>query len=397
MQNLSLAEHETDSPHTRRIDRLRFQARTIASTILEPNAEIVDREGCWPEQGMAALGEAGLLGIHIPERLGGLDEGLLALAIVTEELGKACSSTAMCFGMHAIASKVIAAKATTFHEEHFLRPIAQGRHITSLALSETATGSHFFLPRAQIRADGDQYRVSGDKSFVTSGGHADSYVVSVVPPGSEQDPGAFTCVAIEADAKGLQWAEGWTGFGMRGNSSRPLHLDDVAVPRANLLGSEGDQIWYVFEVVAPYFIIAMAGVYLGVAQAAYDIAVDHLKSRRHDHSGETLSEQPVLADQVATMWIDLQSTRQLVYHAARLGDAGSPDASLALFASKVDVAGTATRVTQAALELSGGRGYAENSKITRLLRDAQAAHVMSPTSHLLKKWLGRSLLGLPPL
>jgi alkylation response protein AidB-like acyl-CoA dehydrogenase len=381
----------------RRLDRIRAQAHTIAENVLTPRAEQIDRDGAWPDVGMKALGEAGLLGLHIPERLGGLDEGLLALAVVAEELGKACSSTAMCFSMHAVASKVLAAKATTYHEERFLRPIAEGRHITTLALSEAATGSHFFLPRAQIRADGDHYRVSGDKSFVTSGGYADSYVVSVVPPGSEQDPGSFTCVAIEAETKGLRWAEAWDGFGMRGNSSRPLHLADVAVPLANLLGSEGDQIWYVFEIVAPYFIIAMAGVYLGVAQAAYDIAVEHLQTRRHSHSGKSLSDQPVLADQIASMWIDLQSTRQLVYHAARLGDAGSSDASLALFASKVDVAGTATRVTQAALELSGGRGYADNSKITRLLRDAQAAHVMSPTSHLLKKWLGRSLLGLPPL
>ena len=346
---------------------------------------------------MKALGAAGLLGLHVPEAAGGLSEGLLTLAIVAEELGKACSSTAMCFGMHSVATKVIAAKATAHHKEHFLRPIAQGRHVTTLALSEAGTGSHFFLPRAQVRFEGGHYVVTGDKSFVTSGGHADSYVVSVVPPGSELDPGAFTCLAIEGGAPGLDWGDAWAGFGMRGNSSRPVQLNNVPVPRANLLGEEGDQIWYVFEVVAPYFIIAMAGVYLGIAQAAFDIAVSHLKSRRHSHSGETLSDHPVLSDQVAGMWIDLQSTRQLVHHAARQGDVGAQDASFAIFASKADVAATVTKVTQAALELSGGRGYAENSKMTRLIRDAQAAHVMSPTTHLLKKWLGRSLLGLPPL
>jgi isovaleryl-CoA dehydrogenase len=378
-------------------ERLRIKVAKIAAEVLAPQAERIDREGRWPAEGMKALGEAGLLGLHVPRSSGGLDEGLLTLAILSEEMGKACSSTAMCFSMHCVATKVIAAKATSYQEERFLRPIAQGRHITTLALSEAGTGAHFFLPRAQVRLDGERYVVSGDKSFVTSAGHADSYVTSVVPPGAELDPGSFTCLAIEGDAPGLDWSGQWAGFGMRGNSSRAVQLNNVPVSRGNLLGEEGDQIWYVFEIVAPYFIIAMAGVYLGIAQAAFDIAVSHIKGRRHSHSGEALSEQPVLADQIANMWIDLQSTRQLVHHAARQGDAGASDAALALFASKADVALTATKVTQAALELCGGRGYAENSKITRLLRDAQAANVMSPTTHLLKKWLGRSLLGLPPL
>ena len=378
-------------------ERLRELAAKVAVDELSPAADRIDREGTWPREGLRALGKCGLLGLHVPESLGGLNEGLLGLAVVTEELGKACSSTAMCFGMHSVATKGIAAKATPFQKEHFLKPISQGRHVTTLALSESATGAHFFLPRAQVRTDGDRYVVSGEKSFVTSGGYADSYVVSVVPPGSELDPGAFTCLAIERDAVGLEWTTGWDGLGMRGNSSRAVRLNEVQVPLVNLLGAEGDQIWYVFEVVAPYFIVAMAGVYLGIAQAAYDIAVTHLKSRRHSHSGETLSEQPVLADQIADMWIAIQRTRQLVHHAARMADDGDPEASLAIFACKADVAATATRVTQSALELSGGRGYADNSKIARLLRDAQASHVMSPTTHLLKKWLGRSLLGLPPL
>jgi isovaleryl-CoA dehydrogenase len=397
LPRLSLTEKDEAKPETVQSERLRTTAAKIALEVLEPQAERIDREGLWPKEGLNALGKAGLLGLHVPKSSGGLDEGLLTLAIVSEELGKACSSTAMCFSMHCVATKVIAAKATAYQREHFLRPIAEGRHITTLALSEAGTGAHFFLPRAQVRVEGDQYVVTGDKSFVTSGGHADSYVVSVVPPGSELDPGSFTCLAIDGRAPGLDWSNQWAGFGMRGNSSRPVQLNNVPVPRANLLGEEGDQIWYVFEVVAPYFIIAMAGVYLGIAQAAFDIAVAHLKGRRHSHSGETLSDQPVLADQVANMWIDLQSTRQLIHYAARQGDAGAPDAALALFASKADVAVMATKVTQAALELSGGRGYAENSKITRLIRDAQAANVMSPTTHLLKKWLGRSLLGLPPL
>jgi alkylation response protein AidB-like acyl-CoA dehydrogenase len=378
-------------------EHLRQLAAEIANSVLTADSERIDEKGEWPERGLRALADAGLMGLHIPQHLGGHGQGLLALAAITEELGRSCSSTAMCFGMHSVAAKVLTAKATAYHEEHFLRPIAEGRHISSLSLSEPGTGVHFFLPRAQARIEGEAIILDGQKSFVTSGGHADSYVMSAVAPGQELDPGAFSCFAVEADAPGLEWQEPWQGFGMRGNSSRGVRLNQVRIPRANLLGSEGDEIWYVFEVVAPYFIIAMAGVYLGIAQAALDAAVAHLKDRRHDDSTEALSHVPVLSHQVAEMWISVQRTRQLVHHAARLGDAGDATTALALFAAKADVAEMVTSVTQEAMILSGGRGYGQNSRVARLMRDAQASHVMAPTTQLLKTWLGRSVLDLPLL
>lgn len=376
---------------------LQAVAADVARQDLAPEADKVDRDGVWPKTGMAALAKAGLTGLHMPRRLGGSEEGLLALAVVTEELGAVCSSTAMCFGMHSVAAKVLAAKATPEQEERFLLPIARGQHITSLALSEAATGVHFFLPTSQFRPDGDSFIISGDKSFVTSGGYADSYVVSAVTPGGELDPGSFSCLAVEAGAAGLEWREPWHGYGMRGNSSRPVALNGIRVSKSNLLGAEGDQIWYVFEVVAPYFLIAMAGVYLGIARAALQLAIDHLRTRAHSHTGETLSEVPVLWHQIAEAWTEVEATRQLVRNAAREADAGATDAALGLFAAKARVAQTVTSVTETAMVLMGGRGYAENSRITRLHRDARAAHIMAPTTHLLQTWLGRSLLGLPLL
>lgn len=376
---------------------LRDLAAGLATKDLRPLALETDREAVWPAVGMKRLAESGLTALHLPRRLGGHEQGLLALAVVSEELAQGCSSTAMCFSMHSVAAKVLAAKATPDQEERFLIPIVRDGHISSLALSEPGTGSHFFLPRVNLTSGGDAYTLNGEKSFITSGGHADSYVISAVPPGEELDPGAFTCLALEGGTPGMEWREDWHGFGMRGNSSRGLVLNDVEVPRANLLGAEGDQIWYVFEVIAPYFLVAMAGVYLGIARAALEAAIDHLKTRRHSHTGESLSEVPVLWHDVAEAWTEVEATRQLIHHAARLADAGDPGAPLALFAAKAKVAKTATAVTEAAMILSGGRGYAENSLVGRLHRDARAAHVMAPTSHLLRTWLGRSLLDLPLL
>lgn len=377
--------------------QLREIAADVARRVLAPEAEAVDRGRHWPSKGMQALANSGLTGLHIPRRLGGHEKGLTALAVVTEELGRACSSTAMCFAMHSVATKVLVAKAMPDQERRLLRPIAEGRHITSLALSEPGTGAHFFIPRVRFWAEAHDYVIDGEKSFVTSAGHADSYVVSAVPPGEEFDPGSFTCLAVEAGTPGLEWGDPWRGFGMRGNSSRSMCLKQAHVPKANLLGSEGDQIWYVFEVIAPYFLVAIAGVYLGIAQAALDAAIAHLKGRQHVHTGETLSNVPVLWQEVAGAWTELEATRQLIRHAAREADGGAPSAPLALFAAKAKVADTAVAVTETAMMLTGGRGYADNGPIARLHRDARAAHIMAPTTHLLKTWLGRSLLDLPLL
>lgn len=376
-------------------DDLVARARVVASEVLAPRAEQTDAEAAWPQEQMAAVAAAGLLGLHVPQRLGGHGMGLAALARITEELAIGCSSTAMCYGMHCVASAVIAAKATPFQEHRYLAPIAQGRHLTTLALSEPGTGAHFYLPRATFRHTGRAFSVTGEKSFVTNGGQADSYVVSAVAAGAEHDPGTFTCLLADNNAPGLSWGPAWTGFGMRGNSSRVMSLVGATLPPGNLLGSQGDQSWFVFEVVAPYFLIAMAGTYLGVAEAALRLAIDHLRSRRHEHSGQSLGENPVLAAQLADLWTSVERSRRLVRHAAELWDAGDPAAPNSLYAAKIDVAETAVAVTNGAMILLGGRGYQQNGHLGRLLRDAQAAHVMSPTSHLLRAWLGRSLLGLP--
>lgn len=380
-----------------RTAELLARAQELAAGPLARNAEAVDAEARWPSESMAAIRDAGLFGLHVPEQLGGHGLGLSALARITEELAVGCSSSAMCYAMHCVASAVLAAKATPEQEERYLLPIAQGRHLTTLAVSEPGTGIHFYLPRMTFRPAEAGFVLNGEKSFITNGGHADSYVVSAVAEGEELDPGTFTCLLVDKDAPGLQWGPPWAGFGMRGNSSRGLSFVQTAIPKANLLGSEGDEIWYVFEVIAPYFLVAMTGVYVGIARGALELATGHLGARTHQHTGQRLSDNTVLVEQVADMWRKIERTRQLVHHAAELGDSGSPQAGPALFAAKIDVAETSTEVTNSAMALLGGRGYQQGGRMGRLMRDAQAAHIMSPTTHLLKIWLGRAALGQPIL
>lgn len=374
------------------------QVERIAHDVAAVHAAEVDQQARWPTESLRAVQAAGLGGLVVPERWGGLGFGLYAVAQVSEVLAQACGSTALYFGMHCVGAAVIAAKATPDQGERYLRPISEGKHLTTLALSEPGTGAHFYLPQTTLaRTAPEAYRVDGHKSFVTNGGYADSYVVSTVAADPGAPPGEFSCVVIPGDAPGLKWGPPWTGLGMRGNSSRSLSLSNVPVPRSDLLGHEGDEIWYVFSVVAPYFLAAVAGTYLGIAAAALEAARAHMTKRRYALQGMTLAQQPVLQHRVGVLWAAVERTRRLLYHAAILGDDGSEEALVPILSAKAEAGDTVVQVTNEALTLVGGLGYEENSRLVRALRDARAAHVMAPTTDILRTWAGRALLGQPIL
>lgn len=380
-----------------RLRVLRDKAEVVAREVAAPRAEEVDRTGTWPEHTMQALAAEGLMGLHVPRKLGGEGQGLVGLVAVTETLGMACSSSALCYGMHCVGTAVMAARATSYQRERYLGPIAAGEHVTSLGLAESGAGSHVYLSETTLQREDRHLVVDGVKQFITSGAHADSYVVSTMSSRHDEEPGEFSMLIVDIDTPGISWLDPWEGFGMRGNSSRGLRLEAARVPVENLLGEEGDQPWYVFDVIVPYFLVAMSATYLAIARAALDITIQHMRSRRFSHSGESLGEVPVLQHKLAEMWVSVQKTRRLVYEAARLGDAADADALPALLMSKADVAETAVAVTNEAMTICGGIAYRENAHLARLLRDARAAHVMSPTTDLLKQWAARFMLGLPIL
>jgi isovaleryl-CoA dehydrogenase len=386
----SVIPEEFGSPALRDI---RVKAESIAKTVAAPRATEVDVNCLWPKHTMRALAEAGLLGLHVPKRLGGLEQGLMGLIAVTEQLGQACSSSSMCFGMHSVGTAVIAAKATPHHENKYLSAIGRGEHITTLALSETGSGVHFYLPETELKKTDGAYRIIGTKQWVTNSKHADSYVVSCKNIETDAQHGEFTCVVVDSDSPGRQLEKAWTGFGMRGNDSGPVRFENVLVPPDGLLGNEGDQIWYVFEVIAPYFLTAMAGTYLGIAQAAFDIAISRIQGREYSPLQESLADAPVIQYKVAELWAKLEQARQMVYKAARLGDAGDPAALTYILSSKAIAGEAAVDICNEAMSLCGGSGYGENGDLPRLLRDARASHVMAPTTNLLKLWAGRSILG----
>lgn len=381
------------------IDTVVRVAADIATNVLAPEAEAVDREARWPAHSFAALADAKLMGLMVPRELGGLGGGFEMLARVTDALAQGCSSSAICFAMHCVGSMVIASKATAYQRDALLVPIAEGKHITTLALSEPGTGVHFYLPGVTFRRDDENkhFVVNGAKSFITNGKHADSLVISAVAEGHELDPGTFSCLAIDGKSDALEWGTPWDGFGMRGNSSLTAVLRDYVVPEERLLGAEGDESWYLFEIIAPLFLVAMAATYAGIARAAVDAAASHLQQRRYSHTGKTVGAEPVVTHRLGELFIKAESARQFVLHAAKSADANAEDAKAAILSSKAFVADAAVSVTNEAMTLIGGKGYEANHRSARLLRDARAGHVMAPTTDLLKVWLGRTLLNLPML
>lgn len=373
-------------------------ADEIGATIVARERPHADASGAYVSESMQALKREKLTGLVVPQECGGHGLGLYSLARISETLGVHYASVGLCYGMHCVGSAVIAAKATSWHKEKYLERIARGQHITTLAVSEPGTGAHFYFPQTSLMPMSDEtFLVNGGKTFVTNGGHADSYVVSTMAAAEDASPEQFSCIVVDAQAEGLQWGRDWDGLGMRGNSSRSLKLNNVTISADHILGAPGDQLWYVFNVVAPYFLTAMSGTYLGIAERALQEGKDILLKRVYAHNGTHLAQVSLLQHRLGVIWARVERTRQLIYNAALQYDAGESKAVPALLAAKAEVASCCVDTVNEVMTLAGGIGYADNGILGLLLRDARASHVMSPTTDLLYTWLGRSLLDQPIL
>jgi alkylation response protein AidB-like acyl-CoA dehydrogenase len=372
-------------------------AQDIGQSTIKPESISADKNAEWVSRSMKALQDARLTGLVVPQKFGGMGHGLHALVRVCETLGTYYSSAGLCYGMHCVGSAVIASKATEWQIENYLKPIAEGKHITTLALSETGTGSHFYVPETGLKSEGNNFLLNGEKTFVTNGKHADSYVVSMAAVDETASPGEFSCAIVDLKSKGVSWGEKWEGLGMRGNSSTNMHLVNVPITGDRILGEKGDQLWYVFNVIAPYFLCAMAGTYLGVAEAAFNEAKNAVSKRNYNYNGTKLSQVSLIQNKLGHAYEKLQMSKALIHNAAMAGDQGLPEAMSLIFCAKTAAANCAVDLVNEAMTLAGGIGYRSNGTLGMLLRDARAAHVMAPTTDILYTWIGRTLLEQPLL
>ncbi|WP_199434486.1 Rv1679 family acyl-CoA dehydrogenase [Qaidamihabitans albus] len=356
------------------------------------HAREVDAAARFPEEAVAALRDSGLLGLTLPAEAGGLGQGPHEFAEVVSALAAACGSTAMIYLMHVSAAMPLAAAPPPAVPE-LLSELASGKALASLALSEKGSRSHFWAPVSQARSTGAGLRVRADKSWVTSAGHADVYVVSTLTP----DTGTadtVDMVAVPAATAGVTVAGDWHGLGLRGNASAPMKLD-VELPADHRLGSAGTGFELMMQTVLPWFNLGNAAVSAGLSRAATDAAVAHASAARFEHLEESLSALPTIRAQLAKMSIEVAGVRAALRQTAdRLAEPGE-DTMLHVLGIKASANDAALRVTDAAMRVCGGAAFSEHLQIDRYFRDARAGHVMAPTADALYDFYGKAITGQP--
>lgn len=362
----------------------------VIQDVVAPAAAETDRSGTFPAAGVRALGNAGLLGLLSAKDVGGQGEGIRDAAEVVERLGAACGSTAMVVMMHYSAVPTIEALGPRDLRE----AIARGEHLATLALSETGSRSHFWSPMSTARRVNGSVQLDAGKSWITSAGHADSYVWSSRPLLQE---GAMTLWLVPSNAGGLSQPSGFDGLGLRGNGSSPVNAEAVSVSEASMLGEDGKGFDYAMSYVLPYFQVLSAAVSLGLMEAVVAETTSHLSAARYEHLGRTRGENPVTRLDLARMRLATDRERALLQDALAAIEGGRADAMLRVLEVKASAAETALEVTDLAMKLCGGSAFRKELGVERRFRDARAARVMAPTTDALLDFIGRSLLGQPLL
>ncbi len=358
--------------------------------VIVPSARQVDREGKFPREGLEALGAAGILGLTVPAAHGGGGRGLAEAADAVTQVGRACGSTAMILTMHYAATAVLAAAGP----RSVLREIAAGRHLSTLAFSEAGSRSHFWVPMSTASPDGDCVRLDASKSWVTSAGHADSYVWSSRPVAAE---GAMTLWLVPSGSPGLTIPASFDGMGLRGNASCPVTATSVRVPAGARLGADGAGLDVALATALPWFLILNAAASAGLMEAVIAATVEHLMQTKLVHLEQTLADQPGARTGLGKMRVAADLARTLLDDTVAALGAGREDAQLRLFEVKAAAAEASIAVTDLAMTLCGGSAFRTDLGIERRFRDALAARVMAPTTAALQDFIGRALCGLPPL
>jgi len=370
------------------------KAEALARDVLAKHAADVDKHARWPKESIDGLRAEGFLGLTVPASHGGAAQGPRVFANVVEKLAEGCASTAMIYLMHVVATQSMVQAPEFGKRDPVLNDIAAGKHLSTLAFSERGSRSHFWAPVSQATAFEGGYHITADKSFVTSAGHADSYVVSTRTAGAT-DPGATTLYYVPKGAKRMTVVTPWTGLGLRGNSSAPMKFDGVPVTAADRVSAEGDGFNAMVSVSLPWFQLGSAAVSVGIGRSAVNAVKDHLLAARLEHLGQTLADLPNLRAELARMHILTDAQAALVHKVAWKMEHPQPDTMLAVLESKASANEAALEVTDLAMRACGGAAFSGRLSVERNFRDARAGSVMAPTTDVLYDFVGKAVLGMP--
>ncbi|MFC7549796.1 acyl-CoA dehydrogenase family protein [Plantactinospora sp. GCM10030261] len=365
----------------------RFAARAAAH----------DRDGSFPAQDFVDLGEAGLLGLMVPAGLGGRGASFAGYAAVATELARGNGATALVFNMHASVTGALSAVTEELAEslgipdealaarDRLLADAATGRWY-GVAMSERGAGARLSqLSTVYEPVDGG-YRIKGAKTFCSGAGHADAYLVAAR---SAVDQSVVSQFLVPASA-GVRVEPTWDALGMRATASHDLHLDTV-VPADRLLGGVEGLALVVAQLMPHWLVASYAAVYVGVARAAIDAAVDHL-------TGRGLDKLPAVRARIGRADAAVAAAHLVVAEAARRVDEAPGDAETNrwVWRAKLLAGTTAAEVAASMLEAAGTSATRRGHPLERLYRDARCGSLHPATSDVCADWLGIAALGGDP-
>ncbi len=371
---------------TREQVELRATVREVAEREIAPVAEELDREARFPYEIVATLGGLGLMGMTVPEELGGAGLDTLSYAIAVEELARVNSSVAVTVAAHTgLGTMPIVLFGDEEQKRRWVPDLAAGRRLAAFGLTEPEAGSDAAACRTRAAArPGGGWTLDGEKMFITNSGTDITACCTVT---ARDGDGATSCFIVPADAPGYRPGPALRKVGWRASDTRPVHLDGVELGPEALLGPPGAGMRQALGALDGGR-IAIAAMGVGLAQGALELALEHARNRRQ--FGRAIAGFQAIQFQLAEMATEIAAARSLLYSAARVKDSGAPVTKLAAMA-KLTAGRLAQTVAERSLHIHGGYGWMEETPIARLYRDAKILEIGEGTSEVQKMVIARAI------
>jgi butyryl-CoA dehydrogenase len=368
--------------------RARDTARRFARERLERVGVEADRTHRYPSEAIAELSKLGMLGVFIPEQYGGAGLDQVSYALVIEELAVECASTAVIVSAHSsLASWPILGLGNEDQKRRFLPQMASGEHLGCFALTEPQAGSDAAAQKTRALRDGDSYVINGTKNFITNGPEA---AVAILFANTAPEHGHRGISALIVDTRSPGWSVTRIEdkMGIHAAHSAQISLSDLRVPRANLLGNEGDGFKVAMKTLDGGR-IGIAAQAIGIGRASLEASLKYAADRQA--FGAPISSYQAIQWKLADMAVEIDAARLLTLKAAALKDAGRPCTRESAMA-KLFAAEAAMSAATEAVQIHGGYGYTKEFKVERYFRDAKITEIYEGTSEIQRIVIANHLL-----
>jgi alkylation response protein AidB-like acyl-CoA dehydrogenase len=379
-------KHSFDLTEEQRM--VRAMVREFALEKVAPRAAEIDENHRFPTETWREIVELGLTGIPFSEEVGGSNGGTLAYCLAVEELSRVCGSTGLTLAAHvSLGTYPIYAWGAENLRALYVPRLVAGEYMGAYGLTEPNAGSDSGGTQTTAVLRGDQWVLNGRKCFCTNATYAGTFIVTAVTDRS-LGPKGISAFVVPRGTEGFSLEKGERKLGMRGSDWASLVFEDARIPRDHLLGPEGEG-FKTFMKTLEGGRISIGALGLGLAQGAYDCALKYAQER--EAFGKPLSKQQAVAFKLANMAVEIEAARHLVYHAARLKDAGEAFGTAAAIA-KLYSSEVAMRVTYDAIQVYGGYGYSREYPVERMWRDAKLCTIGEGTSEVQRLIVSRAIL-----